>query len=202
MARIRGGAPHGKGPTPEQFAVPIVSIKDYTLGKKYLVEQMGMPREKVEAMEVAAVCGIYQVARFERYAQEYDKWLTLPFWQGIEPLVKFEQSLGQARIDDSFGLAAQFMPAMSRASITVRRADRTVAAWRTVEALRAYAAAHDGKLPERLEDITDTPAPIDPMTDEPFGYSVEGLTATIEGRPLEAAGPSTTGMRIELTLIK
>ena len=48
-----------------------------------------------------------------------------------------------------------------------------------VEALRTYAAANGGKLPERLEDVTETPVPANPMTGLPFQYEASGGVAKI-----------------------
>jgi hypothetical protein len=201
IGRARGMPLGGKEPSPEQLVAPVTGIKDYAAGKRYLVEQMGMPREKVEAMEVAAVIGVFHVALYERQTQEYDKWLTLPFWQGFEQIVKHEQAHSRHVGDHPWSLSALFIPATSRFVITVKKVDRQAAAWRTVEALRAHAAA-TGKLPERLEDMKETPAVIDPMTDTHFDYKVEGDFAVVEGKAIEAARPSVTGIRIELTLIR
>jgi hypothetical protein len=201
IARVRGTPPGRTSPSPEQLAAPVIGIKDYAAGKRYLMEQMGMPREKVEAMEVAAVIGNFHVALYERQTEEYDKWLTLPFWQGFDQILKHEQAHQRHVGDHPWGLSALFIPATSRFVITVKKVDRQIAAWRTVEALRAHAAA-TGKLPERLEDMKETPAIIDPMTDTHFDYKVEGDFAVIEGKPIEAAKPSVTGIRIELTLIR
>jgi hypothetical protein len=51
------------------------------------------------------------------------------------------------------------------------RFDRRVAALRVVEAVRHYAATHGGKLPQKPAQITETPIPRDPLTDEPFEYN-------------------------------
>jgi hypothetical protein len=59
------------------------------------------------------------------------------------------------------------------------RADRQLAALMAVEAIRSYAAANGGKLPARLEDITDTPVPNNPATGKPFEYRVENESATL-----------------------
>ena len=40
-----------------------------------------------------------------------------------------------------------------------------------VEALRMYAAAHDGTLPDKLDDVSEVPVPADPGTGLPFEYS-------------------------------
>jgi hypothetical protein len=57
--------------------------------------------------------------------------------------------------------------------------------WRSrliaIEALRHYAATHDGKLPANLESLVDTPIPFDPYTEKPFAYQVtqEGDTQIV-----------------------
>ena len=64
-----------------------------------------------------------------------------------------------------------------------------------VEALRMYAAEHDGKLPARLDDIP-LPLPVDPATGKPFIYKVDGKTAHLDGAPLDSQ------IRYEVTIGK
>ncbi|MDB5308996.1 MAG: hypothetical protein JWO38_3198 [Gemmataceae bacterium] len=70
--------------------------------------------------------------------------------------------------------------------IKVRRAqarlEQRLALLRHVEALRLYAADHDGKLPDRLADV-GVPLPPDPITGKPFPYRVDGATAHLRGSP-------------------
>jgi hypothetical protein len=61
------------------------------------------------------------------------------------------------------------------------RLDRRVAALRVVEAIRMYAATKGGALPESLDNITDVPVPLDPVTGKPFGYHLEGGRAQVSG---------------------
>lgn len=42
-----------------------------------------------------------------------------------------------------------------------------------VEALRAYAAAHSGRLPESLSELSDTPVGVDPFSSQPFEYRIK-----------------------------
>ena len=74
-------------------------------------------------------------------------------------------------------------------------ADRQLAALTAVEALRSYAAAHDGKLPEKLADVTATPVPENPATGEPFEYRVENGIATISDSKFEPALTYTVKIR-------
>jgi hypothetical protein len=57
--------------------------------------------------------------------------------------------------------------------------DRQLAAMTAVEALRSYAAANNGKLPAKLQDVTETPVPENPATGKPFEYRLENETATL-----------------------
>ncbi len=50
---------------------------------------------------------------------------------------------------------------------------------RYIEAIRLYAANHNGSLPPSLEAITEAPVPIDPATGKFFDYKVDGSTATL-----------------------
>jgi len=58
--------------------------------------------------------------------------------------------------------------------------DAQLAALQCVEAIRAYAAVHDGQLPTALTDITEGSVPQDPMSGEAFRYSRIGSTAVLE----------------------
>src|SRR5260370_9046507 len=53
---------------------------------------------------------------------------------------------------------------------------------RCVEALRVYAAEHEGRLPARLEDIK-LPLPLDPITGPPFPSPFTPPTATAPAPP-------------------
>ena len=70
-------------------------------------------------------------------------------------------------------------PSLSRAHA---RLEQRIALLRCVEALRLYAAAHDGKLPVLLADAP-VPVPVDPITGKEFRYSLEGGTALLRGTP-------------------
>ena len=57
---------------------------------------------------------------------------------------------------------------------------------RVIEAVRHYAATHDGMFPDKLEDITDIPVPLDPLTDKAFVWKVKGGQATLSPPDLPA----------------
>jgi hypothetical protein len=62
-----------------------------------------------------------------------------------------------------------------------------------------YAAAHNGKLPDKLDDVAEVPVPCDPGTGKPFAYSREGMTATLVSQVPNDPRPDN-GIRFRLTV--
>jgi hypothetical protein len=81
------------------------------------------------------------------------------------------------------------------------RLDRKIAALRVIEALRLHAAANDGRLPDKLTDITLVPVPDDPGTGKPFGYERDQDTATLTSQ-IPGEKPEVSGLRYRLTVRK
>ena len=71
---------------------------------------------------------------------------------------------------------------------------------RIVEAVRDYAARHDGNPPASLEEIKDLPVPTDPVRNQPFRYEVNGKTVTIEAPSYDEY--PIHGQRYEMTIVK
>jgi hypothetical protein len=194
------GSLHSYGPTapPEQVMLAMISVKEYPLAKRYLIDQK-FPAKDVEAMSVAQAIGLYQVSQFEYWTQELDKGLTLPYWQGIGLITTADTAMRRAVQSNPWSLIGVLGPGTRQAYVTLAKVDRRIALLRTVEAIRAYAAANEGRAPGRLQDITDTPAPLDPLTGWPFTYQVQGEDITIEGAAIDTADP---GIRIILKIVR
>ncbi len=81
----------------------------------------------------------------------------------------------------------------------MNRLDRHMAVLQCLEAMRLYSAAHEGKFPKQLSDITRIPVPNDPVTGKPFIYSRSGAKVVLE---IPAMGEETDRdtMRYELNL--
>jgi hypothetical protein len=87
----------------------------------------------------------------------------------IERLRSLEEEI--ATFKKESGLPCFFMMEKPFESyLSAVRFDRRVAALRVVEAVRHFAATHEGMPPRRLEQLTETPAPRDPLTAQPFEY--------------------------------
>ena len=70
-------------------------------------------------------------------------------------------------------------PPINQVRLAAIRLERQLDAIQCIEAIRLYASAHEGKLPDSLESITDAPVPLDPATGKPFLYQASGDSATL-----------------------
>jgi hypothetical protein len=147
---------------------------------------------------------MYELTEYDRWMDDASKFYGLPYWQGRPRLARLEQQLREKRRDVGGGiLARQLVPSLQNVFKAQARMQRRVALLRTIEALRLHAAAHEGRLPETLEDVREVPLPIDPMTGKAFHYhrQAEGR-ATLEGPPPSGeAAQETNAIRYELTLV-
>jgi hypothetical protein len=100
------------------------------------------------------------------------------------------------------GLFADLLPRALELRRAQGRLEQRVAFLRHVEALRLYAADHDGKLPAKLDDA-GVPLPADPFTGKPFTYEVEGTTAKLRGAaPKGEEHNPTFNLRYEIVIKK
>lgn len=85
------------------------------------------------------------------------------------------------------------------ARLLMNRFDRHVAALQCIEALRLYAAAHEGEFPKELSKITEVPVPNDPVMQRPFSYRRTGSDAVLEA-PAPEGATEKDAIRYELSL--
>jgi hypothetical protein len=152
----------------------------YPEAKQFLVAK-GRSAAEVEAMPQAQAVLLYMMQTYDEHRDDLLKWLWLPF---PEALKRFEQAEKEPGHNPLAKREAAHLASSNRAVLTIKRAicrvARNIAALEILEAIRMYGAAHDGKLPEKLADITEVPIPSDPLRGEPFIYRLEENTAMLE----------------------
>jgi hypothetical protein len=158
--------------------------------------QSSSARDRVTKLPPLQVILLDEKREYEVQRDERLKLLALPLWQ-IDSLAG-----GEARERGGPGLFADLLPQIVTLRRTQGRLEQQIALLRHVEALRLHAAAHGGRLPTKLSDVC-VPLPVDPVTGQPFDYTVEGVTAHVRGRPLRGAGtdPPPT-VHYQVTLLK
>jgi hypothetical protein len=185
-----------------RLALTALSLKAYPEAKKALIAQ-GRDAKVVEALPVIQVVTMRSLQVFEELQDDMYKWLALPYAERRDGLDKANRRLREARARMEVLPLFDLLPAVTKVSFAQARLERRFAALRCVEAVRMYAAAHEGKPPAALDAITDVPIPLDPVTGKAFEYKTNGNRVTIFGPP-PGKQPPTPGFYVfyELTLIR
>jgi hypothetical protein len=157
-------------------------LRAYPDAKQALVAEGRRP-EEVEALPAIQVVLIHALHQFQRLQDDLFKWCSLPYWEARPRLEQADQEVRRARAHLEAYPFIDLLPAILRVTLDDAELDRRIAALRCVEAVRLYAAAHDGKLPAALDDIREVPIPVDPVTGKAFDYRTAGDRATLHGPP-------------------
>jgi hypothetical protein len=182
--------------------------------RQYLLAH-GTPQAKLAAMSPEQLAGTYLCQEYLAASDELWKSWTLPFPQAQEQMTRAWRALAPTRAPASENPLIQAnlvpwdwqnnrpesIPTVLRARFQMTRPDRSIALMRVIEALRDYAAHHEGRPPQTLDQITDLPVPLDPATGAPFLYELHGTTARLDGPPPPGRSVSS-GQYFELTFVK
>ena len=181
-AKMIGGLEDKKLNVAERFALGTLILQRQEAAKKALIAA-GRPKEKVEAMPQFQVALLHAMLEYDAALDDMIVWNNLPYWEQAERIGKLKNKRIEDRLKDptvpAIPLAPLLIPAVQKITFARARTDRKIALLRTVEAIRFYAATHDGKLPPTLADIKEVPIPLDPVTGRSFEYHLDDDTATL-----------------------
>ena len=114
---------------------------------------------------------------YEIQRDEEMKLVYLPTWEAVARLKDYPRPKEQP-------LFSSFLSALYKVRLAQGRLEQRIALLRHVEAVRLHAAAHGGKAPAKLSDVT-VPLPVDPFSGKAFRYEVIDGVAHIRGTPPE-----------------
>lgn len=150
----------------------LAGVMFYPTAKEYLKKHSYDDR-RLESMTAPQILLQYMADLFEESNDEISKWIGLPCWQAIPALEDLSKRFDKE--PKTIGLVVLSPPSVFSKVIGIFGNDqRQIEFMRTIEAIRAYAGNHEGKLPEKLADITATPPGIDPLTGKEFEWKIEG----------------------------
>ncbi len=152
-------------------------------------------------MSPSQVLLLYQSNLYHEYRDEVFKASYLPFSQAHRLSKETDRRLKSAPDTEAGRLTRLFLPALTKVELAQVRIERKLAALRVIEALRMHAAAHDGQLPDKLDEVAIAPVPNDPGTGRPFEYRRDGQTATLLSR-IPGESLEMTGLRYRVTIRK
>jgi hypothetical protein len=180
----------------------VVAVAMFPRAKAYLVEQQGFAADRVEAMPAGEVLGRWMIGSYERWSDEQTKWARVPVWQAAEGSARAERALAEAKQAGSDDPVLGMIPSLRRAQVSLAAVDRHAALLQLVEAIRDYAAKHEGRVPKSLADVTNLPPPIDPMTNQPFEYTATSDSSAQVLAPTLAGESAARGTRVDVTIQK
>ena len=153
------------------------SDKHLAAARQRLIDA-GLPEDRVKSFLPIQLVLVDEKRKLDTRVHDEMKLMTLPFWQ-----TDGQSQKAPATGDLSEELVRVFVDPLG---LKVRKAQvrlqQRIALLRHVEAIRMYAAEHNGKLPAKLE-VIGVPLPVDPVTGQPFRYNVDGPFAEVRGSP-------------------
>jgi hypothetical protein len=190
----------GSGPSQKDLAKWLarrVGSEDHLRAARKRLVEAGLDADRVRRFPAMQVVFLDEKLAFEALREEHLGTMLLPYWQ-----VPAGRPKADARDEDRSLLEPLGAFPIEVVRLRHVQLEQRLALLRCVEAVRLYAAEHDGKLPAKLSEIS-LPLPIDPVTGKPFAYQLDGKTATIQGTAPRSVG-KTPGVRVryEVTIKK
>jgi hypothetical protein len=157
--------------------------------------ELGQAKDLIRSFPPLQVILLEEKRQFATHSDERMKLLALAPWQ--------IDKLGGAELErETNCLLAALLPPVLQARREQGRLEQRIALLRYIEALRLYAADHEGKLPSNVSAIA-VPLPNDPFTGKAFVYRVEGATAHLRNNlPHREEKNADYNVHYEVTLEK
>ncbi len=185
---------------PAEVLATAMATKTYGRAKQLMIAA-GHAADEVDKLPVAQVVLWGMISEYRRLRDENFKWYYVPYWQrgaGTQQASDDVRAAEATSIVDPF---LNLMTSVEPVSLAEVRTERLVAAHAAIEALRIHAAAHGGKLPAQLADVSLAPVPLDPTTGKHFLYATSGNTGTIKSDAPAGKNPEYFALHFELTII-
>jgi hypothetical protein len=173
-------------------------------GAKRALLAQGFNAKQLDAMPVVQLVALNAYREYRDAYDEAIKWAYVP--GGFKHPAYLEAAMkvdaAGRRLDRLFfhgllnaldGVGIGF----AKVQGAIDRLDRRFAALGCVEAVRLY-AARKGRLPAALADVTEVPAPADPVSGKPFEYKVSGNAVMLAVPPGAKLPPGTVTYEISL----
>ena len=201
LLRRLGQSGKPSGPTAKEIPdLATLTRKDHEKAVGYLLAH-GYKAEQVNAMGAEEAVALHLLAQYDEDRDDLLKWFAVPLREGRRGV----EEVGK-RVEEHPERSALIRPQLAGMTKTVEaglRLEREIATTRCAEAIRLYAADHDGRLPKALPDITEVPLPIDPYTgkgyDEYYRGDEDHAVLDVPPPPAPPNMPLSLGRRFEFT---
>jgi hypothetical protein len=160
----------------------------------------GRKAEELDRMPMLQVVLLHGYGEYRQFRDDDLKWSLAPAYEaGWLERLQARRAAIPGHGNSVLGLLAQAQPALSQVGQNMLVTETRWDALRVLEALRRYAAGHEGRWPAALAEVDDVPVPVRAGSGEPFGYHVQGAQAILE---FPSPRPGHRAYRYELTIRK
>ena len=167
----------------------------HALAKKALLDA-GRPRDKVEAMPHLQVALLHAMLEYDAALDNLLVAQKQPYWEWSGSVLDANKRYLRERWkyydSAALPLVPTVLPGVTKVMFARARLERKTALLRTIEALRFYAATHDGQLPPSLAAIKEVPLPVDAVTGKALEYRLDGDVAKLRAPPPAGQVPTAT----------
>jgi hypothetical protein len=160
----------------------VTLAREYVLAKRDLAGRPGFGPGQLDNWPIRYVVALWRYARYRDWADELWNQFQLPLPQAYAALSQTQEAIRRSDENEGSNPFLPLLPELSWARFSLSIGERQVAAMQAVEAIRDYAASHDGRLPRVLSGVEGLlPVADDPATGKPFAYEVgaDGRSATL-----------------------
>ena len=181
----------------EQLFDKLTSLGDSPSSRRYSLERMlwavvvypraaaflqaqGLSRAEIEQLPALQVILLAGWKEYQSMYQEMAKWTYVTDPAARARLDETQKRFSRSERGAPFQPFTVVLPALGAAMAVPPRIQRHIAGLRTIEALRMYAARHQGKWPPTLSAIKDVIVPRDPESGQQFRYRLEGDKAILD----------------------
>jgi hypothetical protein len=172
--------------------------RDYPDAREFLSQVVGLSDKQLDQYPKAQVAFLALAKYYQFFRDEKMKQYSVPYASRpqitVAPWMEKWKAKFTSDENSYLMLGDTLLGATEQCLNAATRAEQWQNLWQTVEALRMTAADNGGKLPASLEQLS-VPAPLDPVTNQPFEYELDGTVAT-----LQAAKTSSIKYQIKLEL--
>jgi hypothetical protein len=163
-------------PTTQAWLNDRVKDEGFVTEARRRLLEFGLPEERLLRFPAEQVVLLDQKRDVEIRFDDLMKTYAMPIWE-----LDLRDDPNKPKNPATL-FADTLVPALKNVRTAQGRVDQRIVLLRLIEALRLYAAGHDGKVPAKLADI-GVPLPVDPITGKPVRYDVIGETAHLRGTP-------------------
>jgi hypothetical protein len=163
-------------PTTQAWLNDRVNDKSFVTAARRRLVEYGFPEDRLLRFPAEQVVLLDQRRDVEIRFDDLMKTYAMPIWE-----LDLRDDPKKPKNPQTL-FADALVPGLKNVRTAQGRVDQRIVLLRHIEALRLYAAGHDGKVPAKLADI-GVPLPVDPITGKQVRYEVIGETAHLRGTP-------------------